>query len=374
MNWLFTACLALLQDPPPQPAPQDPLQDRLEKLEKLLKEIDRRNTELTQKLAEQQKEMEDLKQALDNAQTAALNRSKEIMSLRQQITSLEEDKTRLQEEVSRARGEGNPNEVGVPVGPSEPMMGFVVGIGKDYEFVMINIDKKSPKDEPKVGYEFEIVRDQKTVALGEVVNLHGSDPKQVPKLQLKIIRGEVREIRPGDTAIAKRKLSVAGPVKKEGRVAKISGKLGKDLYGIDAGRNEGLSIGDKVFIYRKGGNKIVGVLRLELVEFESSVGRIIEGSQDGVIDLEDAVHFEEVGLPKKQIIARVAYAEKDIVIDVGSRGGARPGQKYEVRRQGKVVSRLQVKDARYDHSYCEPCDGHTREEVKKDDVVELIKD
>lgn len=348
-------------------------QDRIDRLEKMLRELTEANTKLAETMAALQKENEELKKDLEQAQNAASNRGTENLRLKQQLASLEEEKNKLQDEISRHRGEGSPNSPGVMVGPAEPMTGFVIGKGKDYGFVLITIDKKSAKDEPKVGFEFEIVRDKNLVAIGEVVRLHGDDPKAPPKLQLKITRGDVNEIRIGDSAIAKRKLADGGPLVKENKkIAKITGSIGKDLFTIDVGRNDGLGIGDRVFVYRN--NIIAGILRLELCEFETSVGRLQEGSGQGEIDKDCEVHLEQVGLAKKQIIGKIAYADRDIVIDVGTRAQARPGQKYEVRRQGKRVGYLTIKDARYDHSFCEPADGTPRADLQKDDVVELIKD
>ncbi len=161
-------------------------------------------------------------------------------------------------------------------------------------------------------------------------------------------------------------------MKENKKIAKINGQIGKELYTIDAGRNEGLSIGDRVFIYRA--EKIVAILRLETVEFDAAIGRVLPDSVTGVIDKDCDVHFEKVGIEKKSIIGRVAYAERDIVIDVGTRGSARPGQEYEVRRAGKRVGFVKVKDARYDHSYCEPTNGTDRKDILQNDIVELIKD
>lgn len=348
--------------------------DRIDKLQSMIRELNARNDELNQKVAELQKESEDLRKQADQASMAALNRSSEIVRLKQQIASLEEENGRLREDLSRRMGTGKPGDSGVMVGPSEPMTGYVIGKGEQYGYALIVLEKRSPKDEPKVGFEFEIVRDKNLVALGTVEKLLGAeDPKATPKLQLKITRGDVKEVRIGDQAIAKRKLVSGDPVVKENKkIAKINGSIGKDLFTIDAGRNEGLGIGDKVFVYR--GSTIVGILRLELCEFETSVGRVVEGSLTGVIDKDCDVHFEQIGLPKKSIIGRIAYADKDIVIDVGTRAQARPGQKFEVRRQGKRVGYVTIKDARYDHSFCEPADGTARTDLQKDDVVELIKD
>jgi hypothetical protein len=361
--------VAVLQDP----KQGDKEQDRIERLQRMIRELNEQNTALNQKISDLQKENEELKQQRDQAENAVLSRSTEISSLKQQLASVEEEKNRLADELSRRRGEGSPNTVGVTVGPTEPMTGFVIGKGKDYGFVLVTIDKKGPKDEPKVGYEFEIVRDNKAIARGEVVKLHGDDPKAPPKLQIKITRGDVNEVRIGDAAIAKRKIESSGAIVKEDKkIAKITGSINKDLFTIDAGRNEGLSIGDRVFVYRA--NAVVGILRLEMCEFETSVGRLVEGSGPGNIDKDCDVHFEQVGLPKKSIIGRIAYVDRDIVVDVGTRGQARPGQKYEVRRSGKRVGYVTIKDARYDHSFCEPCDGTDRKDLQKDDVVELIKD
>jgi hypothetical protein len=153
--------------------------------------------------------------------------------------------------------------------------------------------------------------------------------------------------------------------------ARVTGVIGKDLFAFDRGSNHRLRISDVVYVYRD--KTLIGTLRLDMVDPEQSIGRLEEGFTKRPV-LGDIIEFEKYGLGRKEIIGRVVYSDREIILDVGTKHGARPGQKYTVRRHGRRVGFLKVRDARYDTSIADPVDGTRKEDLLKGDIIELIQD
>lgn len=346
------------QDPPSQPAEKD----------------------LAKRLEEALQEIEALRGQIDQQQESLLSCAKEIRLLRQANEGLRAELESLQQQLKAAvteRSMAGTSVENVVHGPRDPMMGVVIAIGRDFGFVLATIEQKSERDTIKIDYAFNIERRGKLIARGNVTRvITDPDSKSLPKVQIKITRGNVEDVQVGDTVAALREVVLgrnpdgAPPA---AAPARISGVFGKDLYAFDRGRNHNLRVGERVYVYRD--KELIAVLRLEMVDPEMSIGRVEAGKRKDPMQ-GDIVEFEQLGGlgDKIEIFGRVVYAEREIVLDVGTRHRCRPGQKFEVRRNGQKVGELVIKDARVDTAVAEPFGATKRSDIQKGDLVELIQD
>jgi hypothetical protein len=288
---------------------------------------------------------------------ALLRLSRENVRLRQRIAALES-------ELKRPEPTGPRIEPAVASGPKNPMTGFIAALGHTFGYAIISVERMHPEDRPKPGFRFEIVRGQTAVGVAEVLKVKAGDPRDLPMLEVKIL-SDPKEVRVGDSAVAKRSVVVGEPV------AEVVGAMGRDVYQVNVGRNRGLNVGDRLFAYR--GERLSGVLRVVDLELENCVCRLEAGS--GEPGMGDQVRIEHAQFPRRQIHGQIKHLDKTAIIDAGIRAGARPGQLYEVRRRGLKVGNLVVKEVRdYDWSICEPAMGTALSDLQKEDSVELIKD
>jgi hypothetical protein len=68
---------------------------------------------------------------------------------------------------------------------------------------------------------------------------------------------------------------------------KKGGRNGQDLIEIDMGSDVGLAKGHRLFVYR--GNKYLGTIRLEMVDYRTAVGVVIQSTKSGEIQRGDIV-------------------------------------------------------------------------------------
>ncbi|HLG43132.1 MAG TPA: hypothetical protein VI643_07185 [Planctomycetota bacterium] len=344
------ACLSIGfgQDPQPQPEKE---QDPGKRLEEALKEIET----IRDELLEAAKEIRQMRQANE--------------SLRAEVESLQ---SQLKQAVSDGKTQSHDN---VSHGPKDPMMGTVIAIGRDYGWVLAVIEQKSDRDQIKIDYTFNIQRADKLVARGTVTKIIQDSEKSTPKVQIKITRGKVDEVKMGDSVVAQRQVVLSeNPEgsRPAGAPARITGIFGKEMYAFDRGRNHNLRQGERAYVYREG--EIIAVLKLEVVEPDSSIGRVEPGTKRKDPVQGDVVEFERVGLEKVEIFGRVVYSDREIILDVGTKHGCRPGQKFEVRRSGQKVGELVIKDAQFDRATAEPFGATKKTDLQKGDLIELIKD
>jgi hypothetical protein len=307
----------------------------------------------------------ELERSLQQAETTALNRSSELVRLRQRVAALESENAQLKEQLSLRA----PASDEVPVGPRDPMVGFISAIAHNFGFAIISLDKMGPKDEPKEGFKFDIVRGSTKVAVAEAVKVKSKNANGLPSIEVRIIAGKKEEVRQGDMAIAIRSITVEKPEVD----AKVTGKMGESTFQINIGRGKGLRIGDEVHAYRD--NRRVGAMEIVHSDLESAIAKwIVEENLKEEIRIGDEVRIETTSVKRREIFGKIINHGREIVADFGSRAGARPGQKYSVHRDGKPVGTLRLRDAGYDVSFFDPADATPREAVKTGDFLELVKD
>lgn len=348
--WLACVSIGFGQDPQPQPAP-DKDQDPAKRLEEVLKELET----LRDELLAAAKEIRQMRQANE--------------SLRAEVEALQ---AQLRQAVSDNKTQAHDN---ISHGPKDPMMGTVIAIGRDYGWVLAVIEQKSDRDQIKIDYTFNIQRADKLVARGTVTKIIQDTEKSTPKVQIKITRGKVDEVKMGDSVVAQRQVVLSENPEGSrpgGAPARITGIIGKDMFAFDRGRSHNLRQGERAYVYREG--EIIAVLKLEMVEPETTIGRIEPGTKRKDPVQGDIVEFERVGLEKVEIIGRVVYSDREIILDVGTKHGCRPGQKFEVRRNGQKVGELAIKDAQFDRATAEPVGATKKTDLQKGDLIELIKD
>lgn len=351
----------------PQDDDVEKLKNKVSELETLLKELSRRNDELAAKLREVGDENKALREQMSAWEKRLEEKAREVVQLHEMLKQLEAENRQLKE--AGKADAGKTEEFENPIGPDNPIKGSVLAVGQDFEIILLDIGEK---EGVRVGYRFDILRGGRTVAIGEVVKFTGAENKHA---QLKVIRGEIRDVRAGDEAVARRRIvfhkdGSQTQVSRKG--TKITGVIGKDTYAIGAGREQGLKEGDKVYVYRD--KKVIGVIRLEWADRTTAVGKIVDGTRTAEININDDVEFEAIGL-KKQIIGLVKRAsEKEIIVDVGLDDGAKPNQVYEVRRKGQKVGNLKLTKIYNVYSYAEPTEGTTRDQIKEGDTIDLIRE
>jgi hypothetical protein len=287
-------------------------------------------------------------QQLEECQQALLERSAEIVKLKQELASL--------------RLPGPAPAEAVPVGPAHPRVGFVAAIADGWGFLIVSLDQMDPRDEPRPGTSFVIDREEKAIATAEIVKIRGNNHKNLPMLEVKITKGDVHEIRLGDRAVARRAIPVSEPK------ARVVGSMGRDVYQIDLGLKDGIKLQDEVYVYRNA--KRLGSLKVVDLQFDSSVCR----GTGCAARVGDEIRLEELPRPRKSIFGKIVNVDRHIIADVGFSAGARPGQKFEVRREGRKIGTLSIRDTAQEISFCDPLDGTPREELRKGDSVELIQE
>jgi hypothetical protein len=280
-------------------------------------------------------------------------------------------------------------------GPSVPMIGKVVHVNAERGYVTIGIGK--PQN-VQVGYRFEIFREtfepgaglpKKTkIGVAEVEKYIGQDSMS----WLKVIDGNVRDMRPDDIAVAIRGLAPVAPPKdpkdpKDPKETKepapdpskagafsITGQTGTSFL-LDYGTVHGARQTDIVFAYHEGTLK--ARLRLDKVDKTYSVANLIAGSQvAGVPPPErgDQIYTREL---QKGLTGKVSFLnakEGSLAVDLRPRDGIKVGQRYEVRRNGAKVGTVLVTDVQSWGSWAKP-DGDTKyEDIQKGDFVQVLEE
>lgn len=222
-------------------------------------------------------------------------------------------------------------------GPEKRILSEVLAVHPGQERILIGGGRAEGIE---AGYRFEIHREadgkEPRIALAEVVKLLGKNEEMS---LLRVVEGNITDIKEGDSAIAIRRESPvpspATPLPPEPRRCKVTGTAGKDVV-VDFGIFQGGKQGMKLNVFRE--DRPVAVLRLESVNRDFSVASIVEKHME--IELGDEVRAPETR--KTALVGKIILNDKEqgIVVDVRKGDGVAVGSLFTVRRGGKVVGKI----------------------------------
>jgi hypothetical protein len=349
--------------------------------------------DLKKQVEQLQKELADLKQQKDNLVKENDLLRKDVQGLRalseESAREVLDLRARLKERgdvlpPNATERTGDPTQPKPDVGPEPVLRAKVWAVDAQFGFVIIN---KGEADGVLPGFKFDIMRRMpvggdpaakdwrwEKLGTGEFEKYVGQTKAQS---KLKIIDGKAQDMKYEDEAVAHRKLggSVEGgkiPIPAPGeKKFKIEGKV-RDTYMLNYGQRDGAKQTDKVYVYRN--NQLRATLRLDTVDKDWAIARLIDGTQAGDFGVGDEILLKEI---RTAIVGRVKWNDekRGIVIEAGLKNGVKPGMKFEVRRQGRAIGRVVVKKCMDYISECEPEDEKTlkREDVFVEDFVESIE-
>ena len=348
--------------------------------------------DLKKEIERLKKENQQLRQRVSEMDDASVETAQTITRLRQAIKLLED-----QAKPETAKPPAALEEQKFP-GPSAPLIGKVVHVNAERGYVTIGIGK--PQN-VVVGYRFEIFREtfepgaglpkKSKLGVAEVEKYIGQDSMS----WLKVIDGNVRDMRPDDIAVAIRGMGPVAPPKdpkdaKEPKDPKdpkepapdpskagafsITGQTGTSFL-LDYGTVHGARQTDIVFAYLDGTLK--ARLRLDKVDKTYSVANLIPGSQTAGVpppERGDQIYTREL---QKGLTGKVSFLntkEGSLAVDLRPRDGIKAGQRYEVRRNGAKVGTVLITDVQSWGSWAKP-DGETKyEDIQKGDFVQVIEE
>jgi hypothetical protein len=313
-----------------------------------------------------------LRQQLDTLRALNDDSSRQVLELRKALR----DAGAIVPNGTAGGGETGRNPLDNPTGPSGPLRAKVLFRDVDWAFLIIN---KGEADGVKPGYRFDIMRRRPSddpnkpdewrwekLGVAEFEKYIEKDRDHQSKL--KITEGRAEDMKYEDWAVAHRKLEpgadeggkttatspVAGP-----RKYTITGRVG-EAYMTSYGQQDGAKEGTRVFVYREG--RLRAQLRLDSVAKDYSIGRLIEGTQNGEFGQNDPVELKETRL---SIVGRVKWNDekRGIVMEIGSKNGVKPGMKFEVRRQGRKIGVIVVRKV-----LTAECEADATSDLKRDDV------
>jgi hypothetical protein len=298
---------------------------------------------LREKISRLEKERDALKKDVDSYREQLLESARRIFELRQRLKN--GTPPARTEEKTEPAPETVLNPEKVETGPEVPIRAKVQFVDRTEGFFLLD---KGEEAGIKPGYRFEVVRtvykagqeEPETVHIGiaEVEKLLG---KKKDHAKLKLIEGDILKIRYDDIAIAYRKEREIPLEKKTGEGwkpprFKVVG-VTNDIYMISYGGMHGARATQVVYIYRD--RKLVVKLRIESVEKDYGIARVIRGSQKGKFGPGDTIEIEK---RRSLVVGRLIHLDDrtGIWIDVGSNDGAKQGMKIAVMRRGKKVGEL----------------------------------
>jgi hypothetical protein len=351
-------------------APQEPISD----------EITRKLEELTRRVEALEKERARLMEQVTTLEKFGEEAAETISRLKKMVQN---GTTRGPAPAEKADPAGVVGaEKAADPGPLSPVHGKVLSVATERGFMIINLGSD---DGVKEGWTFEVIRTNKdkdgnnqNELLGKAVFEKFVETRPSGQSKLKIVEGDPEKMKYGDSVVANRRLDPI-PVKEAvaapelptvgPRKIRIVGATG-DTYFLNAGSKDKLKQSDKVYIYRD--KRAIAQLRLDQVGPDFAAGKIIDGTK-----LAEPANDDEVSLKdlKTSIVGKVKRIEATGAatgawIEVGKVQGVKQGMQFEVRRQGKLLGRLVVKDGGPHHSVCEAVAPLTLEELRMDDFVE----
>lgn len=349
--------------------------------------------ELRKQLTALQKRVTELEADREKAATENTKLRQEIEQLQRFSMDAAEKLARMREQVGEGKGPAMPPKTDDPpvdprakpdpaAGPVSPVKAKV--LVKVPEFGYIIIDKGEP-DGVKEGWAFDIMRKipgDKYEVLGTAVFDKYVASSRNSQTKLKVVKGLTDKMNYGDLAVAHRNVGAVPepgpePLPSPGPTPAPEGEkkfkviaIVKDSYFVDYGTRDGARLGDRIFIVRE--NRAIAHLRLDSVDKEWSVAKLIDNTKVGEPAQGDAVSIKEI---KSTLMAKVRRNDEKtgIYVDVGTMGGARVGMQFEVRRQGRPIGRIVLKQVDKFHAIAEPVGDTKAEDVLVDDFVESIE-
>lgn len=350
--------------------------------------------ELRKQLAALQKRVAELEADREKAATENGKLRQEIEQLQQFSLEAAEKLARLRDQVGEGKAPSNPpsRTEDPPVDPKvrpDPAAGPIAPLKakvlvKVPEFGFIIIDKGEP-DGVKEGWTFDVLRKipgDKYEVLGTAVFDKYVASTRNTQTKLRVVKGSTEKMNYGDLAVAHRNLGPApapgpdpapgpgpGPAPEVEKKYKVIAVV-KDSFFVDFGTRDGARLGDRIFIVRD--NRAIAHLRLDSVDKEWSVAKLIDNTKVAEPAQGDQVSIKEV---KSTLMAKVRRNDEKtgIYIDVGTMAGARVGMQFEVRRQGRPIGRIVLKQVDKFHAVAEPVGDTKAEDVMVDDFVESIE-
>lgn len=255
-------------------------------------------------------------------------------------------------------------------GPSRTVKAKVRFVNTDFNFVILNVGEAQGV-EP--GFQFDVWREGSKIAVLEV-EAFADEERKMTKARVK--EGDIKALIVGDEGVARRvgtpnivspdnirhQLSVIEQSK-----ARVTGRM-KENYMVTVGKADGLTVGDKVFVYRNG--KLRGALKLEFVDKDWSLGKRDDSLHNEEIFEGDVVTVKRLG-PVLAGNIRSIPTTQGLFIDLGLQDGAQPGQTYRVSRLGKEIGKIRLKTVNDHWSVGKAVEPSRTEDFEKGDFVEL---
>jgi len=324
------------------------------------------------------KEIARLRQEVELLERQAVEDARTIQRLRTALRLLEDAGAAA----PKAPANGGAKAPAEGPAPTQPIRGKVHFVDPVNGFVAISVGKA---DKVEVGYKFEIFREtfeggsdtptQTRLGLGEVEKFLGTGSTS----KLKIIEGDVKEMKLDDVAVAIRKLPPAGaapaaPAADPNRPAgyRITGRAGTG-YMIDYGQIHGAQQTAIVFAVKEG--VVKAKLRLDRVDKSYSVANIVAGSQPAGVpppDQGDEILLTE---PNKQLSGKVAYLDSKtqlVAVDLRQHDGVKVGQRFGVHRLGKQVGVIEISEIHPWGSWAKLVPDTKHEDIQRGDIVRIL--
>jgi hypothetical protein len=321
---------------------------------------------------------------------------KEVDRLKKQVETLEQQSVEDARTIQRLKGILRAMEEAGPAAktpaappkaavdgpaPVNPIRGKVHYVDPVHGYVAISVGKA---EKVEVGYKFEIFREtfengsdtpiQTRIGMGEVEKFLGTGGTS----KLKIIEGDIKEMKLDDIAVAIRRLGPAAPPpapSPEGPKTggyRITGRAGTG-YMIDYGQASGATQTAIVFAVKEG--VVKAKLRLDRVDKTYSVANIVAGSQPAGVPPPDQGDEILLSEPNKQLSGKVAYLDSKtqlVAVDLRQHDGVKIGQRFGVHRLGKQVGTLEITEIHPWGSWAK-CDGETKhDEIQRGDIIRIL--
>jgi hypothetical protein len=322
------------------------------------------------------KQVERLKQQVELLEQQSVDDARTIQRLRTALRAFEESEPAAKAPVPAKPGVEGP-------APLTPIKGKVHFVDPVNGFVAISCGKA---DKVQVGYKFEIFREtfengsdtptQTRLGVGEVDKFLGTGSTS----KLKIIEGDIKEIKLDDIAVAIRKLPAPGaapaPAPDAPRTGgyRITGRAGTG-YMIDFGQAQGAVQTAIVFAVKEG--VVKAKLRLDRVDKSYSVANIVAGSQMPGVPPPDQGDEILLAEPNKQLSGKVSYIDSKtqlVAVDLRQHDGVKLGMRFGVFRLGKQVGTVEVTEIHPWGSWAKPEGDTKHEEVQRGDIVRVLEE
>jgi len=369
MNWLFPTILLVLC--PLLTEAQEEKESLETKVNKLLKQVE----VLQEKVSHLETERKSLKEDVEGYRKQVIESARRIFELRQALKNGKGELPKVEEKKAPTPSESEQPEKAA-IGPDKPIRAKVQFVDRTEGFFLLD---KGKAEGIKPGYRFEIVRniytpgkenpETKHIGIGEVEKLLGTKEDHA---KLALIEGDILAIRYDDIAIAYRKDKEVPLEKKEEEwdapQFKIVG-MTNDVYMVSYGGMHGAKPSQIVFIYRD--RKLVVKLRIDSVEKDYCIARVIQGTKKGSFGPGDLIEIKE---RKTLVVGRLIHLDEKtgIWIDVGSNDGAKQGMKIAVMRRGKKVGELVLEKVERFWSTAVLSEKTRISDLKMNDYVEEI--